>query len=331
MGSRSVRNRILAGLLLAASSFLSAQEGLQPYLRESVRRLESRVPQRMVVALGTFTYEDKKIGSGFSKLLESELALLLADSPRFELFDREKLGQVLEAVELSLSDLSDPAERLKTGQLKSIQGLISGRFFERAETVQVFLQLTGVETGTVLGSEEALIPRNRIPTATQVQPTNLSDALHVIEELAEVENARNEDFVVKVWTLRGDGGTYVDGESLVINFYSNRECFIKMYHVDVRSTMQLIFPNEYYSDNLVKARRVYRIPDSRYPFAFILGEPFGTEFIKVIASTTQFKDVEQSFQPLGAPSRGIIKRGLQVRQAKEQLTEAMISYTILGK
>ena len=112
-------------------------------------------------------------------------------------------------------------------------------------------------------------------------------------------------------------------------FFSNRDCYVKVYHIDALNKMQLIFPNPYFSDNFVTAEKIYKIPDSRYPFAFVLGEPYGTEFIKVMASTVQFTDIEESFENLGTPSRGSASRGLSIKRTDSQVTEAIINYTII--
>jgi hypothetical protein len=55
------------------------------------------------------------------------------------------------------------------------------------------------------------------------------------------------------------------------------------------------------------------IPDAAYPFKFRLGHPYGTEFIKVAASTRQFADVEKDFADLSG------------------VAEALVSYTIVEK
>ena len=90
----------------------------------------------------------------------------------------------------------------------------------------------------------------------------------------------------------------------MIRFYANRDCFLKLYHIDVNKNMKLILPNRFYPDNRIRGRRLYRIPDSSHTFTFNLTAPYGTEFIKVIASTVQFEDIEESFRKIGSASAG---------------------------
>jgi len=134
-----------------------------------------------------------------------------------------------------------------------------------------------------------------------------------------------------VWTKKGNGGIYADGEELIINFYSNKDCFIKIYHIDINKKMSLIFPNQYHKTNFIKKGEIYKIPDATYPFSFVLGKPYGTEFIKVIASTVQFKEIEEPFKDMGTGTEGFVERGLSVERKKDMITESMISYTILAK
>lgn len=150
-----------------------------------------------------------------------------------------------------------------------------------------------------------------------------------MEELSDVMGKDSETFVVKSWTERGDGGIYRNGEKLSIFFYSNRNCYLKIYHIDVNGNTQLIFPNPFHRDNFIREKAIYQIPDERYPFTFELGPPFGAEFIKVIASTVQFPDIEEAFSEMGRASEKLVTRGLGVKRSDEQRTEALLSYTII--
>ena len=283
----------------------------------------------MVVSFGNFSYGDKEIGCAFSRYLEEKLGKLLLESELFELFDKRELEAILEEIEFSLSDLVDPSTSIEVGRLKGIQALVSGRFFEEATDLRIFLELTDIETGVLLSKEELLVPRGLIPPSVSIRPDNYNDALYLLEELAEVHGANSQDFVVKIWITRGNGATYRKGEKLVINFFANKDCYIRVFQIDVNKRTQLIFPNPFFSDNFIRGEKIYKIPDSHYPFEFVLSEPLGTEFVKVIASTVQFKNEEEAFEDIGEASGSIITRGLNIAQKEEQITEAMITYTIV--
>jgi hypothetical protein len=76
---------------------------------------------------------------------------------------------------------------------------------------------------------------------------------------------------------------------------------------------------------------VYSIPENYYGFAFKLGAPYGTEFIKVVASPSRFKEIEAAFENLGDAAFEKIYNALTPKQKKQGLAEAMFSYTIVRK
>lgn len=295
------------------------------------KALDSLAPKTgtMTVSVGNFTYADKGLGSSFSLYLQEKLSVLASANPKWSVFARDKLAQIQDALSLSLTGMFDEATVPQIGMLKAIQGIITGRFLEEGTGVRVFIELVSAEKGTLLGKTDILFPKAELPPQTVILPDNYNDALFVLKELSEVQASSDKDFIVKAWTDRGNGGTYRDAEEMVINFFASRDCFIKVYHVDVKGSTKLIFPNEFYADNKIKAKQIYRIPDSSYPFSFAMTAPYGAEFVKVIASTLQFKEIEQSFEDMGPATKGLVVRGLDVKAKNLQTAETLISYTVV--
>jgi hypothetical protein len=318
-------------LFFIAAVPAATQDSIDTLLGNTLRGFSPGGAAGMVVAIGNFTYADKGMGSAFSGFLQEKLGMAIGRTAGLELFAREKLDEILKVQELNLSDLVDQRTAVSVGNLKGVQGLFSGRFFDSDANVRVFLQLVDVEKGTVKRSTEVLLPRSAIPSNIRVSPDNYANALLVANELAVVRNADNPDLRISAWTERGDGGVYREGEEMVVHFSSNHECFIKLYHIDVNGKMQLIFPNQYDSDNRLQGDRVYTIPDTSYPFRFKLTAPFGAEFIKVIASKVQFKEIEQSFREMGSASRSMIARSLGAGTEDAQVSEALMSYTVVPR
>jgi hypothetical protein len=319
---------LLSILLLILAAPAAMGESIDTILSRGVGELAATSSPR-VVSLGNITYADRNMGSSFSRYFEEKLTAALERDPRFEVFAREDLEEILAAIELSLSDLFDPQTAVDTGRLKGIQGLLRGRYFDEGSMVRIYLTLMDVESGLVAAKTEVLIPKTELPDTISILPQNYNDALYVIDELSQIQSADPADFQVKLWTVRGEGATYRDGEELVIHLFSNRDCYVKIYQIDVDRQMQLIFPNRFFPDNFIRNGSVYKIPDTRYPFRFVLSEPYGTEFVKLIASTVQFEDIEEDFQQLGTSSKELVTRGLSIRQREEQIVEAMITYTIV--
>jgi hypothetical protein len=116
---------------------------------------------------------------------------------------------------------------------------------------------------------------------------------------------------------------------MVLNVYSNRDCYIKIYHIDAQKQLTLIFPNQWAGNNQIKKNTLYQIPDESYGFVWKMQPPFGTEFFKVVAQTEPFKDIEDSFEPLGDATKGLVTRGIGTQKRESQSAEVMTNYTII--
>ncbi|MBN2532291.1 MAG: DUF4384 domain-containing protein [Spirochaetales bacterium] len=318
------------GSVLTAKG-LETMENASELFRRMIEGFFVKPPaEPLVVVPGNFLYADKGIGSAFSAYVESLLSNALVRSEYFSLFDREHLEQILEIQELNISDMF-AGHDVRVGELKSIDALISGRFFDDEDEVLIFLSLLDIESGLLYGNISFPLNKRLIPPSLSILPSNAEDALDTIEDLDQVGKSEDNVLLVSAWPVRGYGGIYYDSEELVIKFKASDDCYIKIYHIDVDKKMSLIFPNKFHKNNKIDKNRVYTIPDSSYEFTFILGKPYGTEFIKIIASRSQFEDIEDAFVPLGKGSPDTISKGLSRKQREGDLTEVLFSYTILGK
>ena len=317
---------MLIMILISVSSWALSSEDAS---KQAVSAFEKAVSARSVAGVGNIVYGEKKIGSSYSLYLQELISGELQKSESFELSDRGNLDDIMKEVKLALSGMTDSDTSIDIGMLKGLEYIVTGKFFDNGTNIKLFLDLVKSDTGVSVSKMQYVISKSTLPTGVELLPENYSDAMYVLEELSSLTKSSGKGLDVRAWNVRGDGGIYRDGEELQVNFFANRDCFIKVYHIDVNKKASLIFPNPYYSDNHIKGKQIVKIPDSRYPFKFKLTSPYGSEFIKVIASTTQFKDIEDSFKELGTASGELLTRGLVV-EAKETLTdEALFSYTIL--
>jgi hypothetical protein len=120
----------------------------------------------------------------------------------------------------------------------------------------------------------------------------------------------------------------------------SKSAWLKVYHVDAAGSLKLIWPNAYTSGRRVDPGVAVSIPGEGDAFSFLMTPPFGTEFIKVVASTLPFAVDESSgatalapFADLGSKDvRGSIVRGISVTASgKAERAEATASYEIIAK
>jgi hypothetical protein len=100
----------------------------------------------------------------------------------------------------------------------------------------------------------------------------------------------------------------------------------------VNGRTRLIIPSYYHESSFFEGGKLYRIPGAGEIYTFLLHRPFGVEFIKAIACTTPFSDVEESYVDLGPATRGLLGRGLSVTpKVNPEIAEALVTYTIVGR
>lgn len=277
------------------------------------------------VAFGSITWEYSALATPFSRWLEDELSAELQKSSKYRVFNRSVVLAMDPAFRESF------AEFFATNQ---VSALISGRFFEEGNRVRTRIELTDMRTGNLIGSGDWTVNKSVIPSSIAVRPGD--SERERMQSLSTVFPAFARDtqrLGVSLSTDRGVGGAYRAGEYLTVFVTVTDDAWVRLYHIDSSGNTQLIWPNAYSpSDGRVRAGRVVQLPGSGDPFAFLMKAPYGTEYIKVVASTVPFTDAPTAFADMGTDSRGVISRGLTGVALGEGsdavLAEAVASYLI---
>jgi hypothetical protein len=94
------------------------------------------------------------------------------------------------------------------------------------------------------------------------------------------------DLVIKLWTDKGDKDpTYYVGERIYISFTVNKDCYFTLYDIDSTGNVNIMFPNPYHTDNLVRKGRIYTIPTSNYQYDLFIKGPTGEEILFALGSS----------------------------------------------
>lgn len=106
--------------------------------------------------------------------------------------------------------------------------------------------------------------------------------------------------------------TYNEGDELTIIITANKDCYFKVYHIDVNKEARLIYPNSLNSNNQIKANQQRVIPEA--PMKYSIQAPFGQDTIIVTASEKQFLNIENE---ISNASRGGEAKGenLQIEKS----------------
>jgi hypothetical protein len=321
-----VRRPICIALTLLALALAPSAQTWDSDLPASLDKLSANAWQpSLLTAFGTFTYADSSLPSPFSRYLEDDLKAALTQSARLRLFNK------------AVASAMDPAFREAYGDFfksNSVDALLSGRYYVEGGTIRARLELTGLSDGVLIGTLDLRLPRSAVPPGIAVDPTaEASATASSIGRLAP-DSGRGA-LAVSVSTERGTGAVYREGEKMVVLVTVNRPAWLKVYHVDASGIVRLIWPNAFTPGSRVDPGTVVSIPGANDAFSFDMTPPFGTEFIKVIASTQPFQAEEAaaagaSFPELGKDARGAMTRGIKVSASgSAERAEAMASYVII--
>jgi hypothetical protein len=178
-------------------------------------------------------------------------------------------------------------------------------FFKRFQTIETQQKNEDLSQNQTT-KLDLLIRQNQFLTQ---KITQLSDSVHEDHFLAMVEDdvqnqALNHALEVTISPQRGAYATYVAGDTIRFVVTANHDCYIKViylstidrdHHNETRQNT-LIFPNAHDKNNFIKANQPMLI--GRYD-ELEVQPPFGKDVVTVVASPTQFDDIQDLLQESG--------------------------------
>lgn len=287
--------------------------------------MDGYTEESIQVAFGSFTWAYSKLASPFSRWLEDEFTKAMGASDKYRVFNRA----IVAAMDPVFREIY--ADFFATNQ---VGGLLTGRFFEEGSRIRTRVELTDMRTGNHIGSADWTIAKTAVPRSIRVRPDSLErERIERLSKLVPTENLDQGQLEVSVSTDRGPGGAYRAGEYLTVFVTVTQDAWVRLYHIDSTGKTQLVWPNRFNpGDGRLGAGKAVRIPGPGDPFEFLMGAPWGTEYIKAVASSTPFAHEAEAFTDLGTDSGNIIRRGLAVTAKQEGkktiMAEDIASYLI---
>ena len=315
---------LLSSLLLPAALSQSWDASLSASLDKMAEDYYQPVVQTV---FGTFTFAYSSLPSPFARWLEESLGAAITRTSRLKLLNRAAAAAM------------DPAFAKEYGAFfAQAEGgaLLHGTYFDEGDTVRVRLELTGISDRTLIGVGELRVPRKAIPQGIAVDPSKA--IVQAAEDLGSLLPATSPGGLsVSVSTERGPNAVYRQDEEMTILVTANKDVYAKVYSINAAGEVSLIWPNRFGGSGRLSAGAVTRIPNDveKNSFRFVMIPPFGTEFIKVVASTAPFAKNEEDFATLGKDARGVITRGIALRPsgtvqaAAPERAEALATYVIM--
>jgi hypothetical protein len=270
------------------------------------------------VSMESFTYAETQLPTSFSLWLEDELRSAFAKTKYCKLFDVRAGLTMHPSMQAAYGDFFGS---------KQVDMVLYGRFIQTDSSAIVALNLSDLSTGELIGVAKIAFAINDFPSWVEVAPSE--KALDVVSSITNLTGG-SEGLVLKMIMDKGIGAGYRSGETLTLFVTCSQNAYLKIYHIDARAVAQLIWPNRYGGSGYLTKGQTFRFPEDEDGYKYLLGPPYGTEYIKAIASTVPFATMEADFTDLYGSPQSAILRGLEVvPDVSAKRAEALVAFEIV--
>ncbi|MDY7029144.1 MAG: hypothetical protein SVR04_12660 [Spirochaetota bacterium] len=249
------------------SSDTAGSASLVSVMAEGLREAYREDPELSIGArscvVDNFTWAESGIGTAFSDYLRSAMEDALMRVDEFDLVIRpedaayfgEKARNLLEGKQGTTSSLPMSTYRIfGTYEVSGGKARLDVKIFS-----EVFSRL--------MADFPLSMELEEIPRGVELYPPNRDVVTDVSSELSDLYSG-DDDFQVFVSTNRGEGGVFTEGEFLKLYLLSSRDCYLKIYHIDVHGRTALIFQTG--------MRRTTSFPVERCLSSLVRDRPFSS-------------------------------------------------------
>jgi len=275
---------VLAFVLMILCAALIAAEGYDSKVREAVFRLASRLTSPIEVSMGRICLDGTQSQTALSRSLYNKIGDHAQDTGKLKIIVAEppRAGETRGA--------RDP-----TGAV-SRKGVIQGTFRQGDNEVYITLQLISDPDGTLMGSSpEFSVPISELKSlGIDILPANIQTVQEVKrqEEVFAPPVKPVSALTIEAWP-DSDSYTYFVGDKMRIYLLASKDCYVRVDYADAAGKMQLLFPNQFNTNNVLKANIVSVIPQA--PIELVMEPPLGMERVWVRVSTQPFANIEREY------------------------------------
>ncbi|GEM_PF-5542632 len=241
-----------------------------------------QVPMKAV--LGEISYRNTEFGSPLSVFMKGQLQEQLSRSGAFVLVEAPRLR--------TISVAQSPKSSTALAEASGADLVIIGNYWDTPEGVELFVSVRQRQGDVLLGVARAFLPTAALPRNTPVAPPNLESARlneRIEDRIAPLSGLQTANpLKVEVWTDRGKGAIYSDGEDVLILVRVNQDAYLRLYYTDANNQTYQVFPNLYRQEGRISGGKVVALPAQEDRFVFRVKSPFGVESITALVSRKPF-------------------------------------------
>ncbi|MBD3182964.1 DUF4384 domain-containing protein [Candidatus Poribacteria bacterium] len=227
--------------------------------------------------INSFSYQDTKMGSPFSRYFKSALENQLV------LMSNLKWDTVKKAEDFTPKSANITADLAKAS---GAQWVLSGTYWEQGDKIKIMASLNEAETSKILAGADVVFDKSMLEAAhLSVKPQNYQQAIQEQEAFKE-DQIISGNLTLEVWTNKGNEDLiFNEGEVMKVRVRVNRPAYVRLLYIIADGKRSLLYDN-YYIDSS-RVNHVVEIPEE-----FECAPPFGAEMLVAIARTTEFPPIE---------------------------------------
>ncbi len=263
------------------------------------------------IRIGSFTFQDTRIGSDFSSRLASTLEQKII-----------RQGFALKSSETLYRGLKEP---------DSAGYLLSGTYWKEGGSIKIIANLTDLKTGRNIAGVEEFLPQQWFTdNSVRYIAENYDQALARQKQFSQNEITGGGLFA-DLWTNRGkDNPIFTRGDTMRVYVRVDQPCYIRLIYYFSDGTKTLLADSRYIGED--KTNQPILLPD-----VFVCDAPFGAETIQMIAQTNPFKPLtirlENGYQMILDDVGAILAnvRGMKTIGKTELIAEKRLNLTTLAE
>jgi hypothetical protein len=266
-------------LLLLCLGFIGGlfvtAEDLEVELQKAINNIASRRNRTLDVSIDTMTLGNTGESNEFSSYLYNAVK---------DFVDKNNMFNIV-------------TSRGTKRQGEPENGIFTGNFFQRGNLVEINIDLISNIDGRSLGFARFTVPETELTSRglnLVIKNEKERRELDVIIDELKDDSKKEQIQPVQVINIQAWFGSesqiYMHRDELKMTVMADQNCWFKVIHVDVNNKMKVIYPNTSDGDNYLRANSPRTIFErAKYYFY----GPYGAETLMVVASTEQFRNIEQ--------------------------------------
>lgn len=253
--------------------------------------LDAGQPVPVVILIHRFTVMEDGLEttSDLSTHIARQLGQQLEQSPNFHVISSNKARNMVRSRDWKL-EASSPSEPENLGSMMGAHAVCMGTVETAGERIKISALIKTVKANAVISDASTFMGMDALPERLAANTEN-HDAVD-FTDLVDYSPDNHDKINLDVFVNHAPDNEYRTGEELQIYIQTDRSCYIKVLYRDSEGDDLILFPRLSSDPSYFQAGQVYEIPPADQ-YRIVASEPFGTECLKVFASTQPFGEIEK--------------------------------------